>query len=89
MALKFDDILARRAGRRVETKDQGLVEQLASHAGGAAREPRPCAASGKAPAMRRPASCARGPLMRMTAIAAGGRPLDSAKMRVASRAMRA
>src|SRR5574338_1114873 len=36
-------------------------------------------ASGSDPAMRPAASCAAGPLMRITEVAAGGRPLDKAK----------
>jgi len=36
--------------------------------------------AGKSPAISLPASCAFGPLILTTEIAAGGRPLDSAKI---------
>ena len=80
MALEFDDIFAGRARRSVEAQDQRLVEQLAG------RRMAQLAHRG-VPRLRQragdrvcAASCALGPLTRMTAIAAGGRPLDRAKM---------
>ncbi len=80
MALKFHHILAGRAGRDVEPQDQRLVEQLADCGMRATRAPLPCAARASDPAIRSPAACARGPLTRITEIAAGGRPLDRAKI---------
>ena len=81
MALKFDDIFAGRARRAVETQDQCLVEQLAHRMTQLAHRRRP--GSGSDPAIALAAACAPGPLIRITEIAAGGRPLDSAKIGVA------
>ena len=86
MALEFHDILAGRAGRAVEAQDQRLVEQLAVAGSRSVAQRRRRGGSGRSPASARAAACASGPLIRMTAIAAGGRPLDSAKIVSRSRA---